>query len=371
MKNTLFLLIALLLIGCGPEPTKQLNTISYGNYTESSFEKIPSWEDENFAEVFKLFEKSCQHINSNELFKVVCANTKTSTSPREFFEKNFTPFITLSDDRLVTGYYEPILYGSLKRSKTFAYPVYGVPNDMFKIDLLATYQKEFSKPLRGHIVNKKIKPYFSRAQINKGAIKSKPICYVDDKIDLYFLQEYGSGRIVLENKKNIYLGFADHNGQPYHSIEKEMLNKKLIKEKELSPKKMRDYLRKNSSKQNEIFQTNANYTFFQQYKEKEMGTLGMPLEVKRSVAVDKRSIPLGMPIFISMKEPLQEKKINTMMFAHDTQNNLKGDAHISIFYGSGKSARNKAEATHEKFNFWILVPNDYLHHDYMLKSKYL
>ena len=371
MKKTLLLLSTLLFLGCGPEPTKQLNTISYGNYVESSYEKIPSWEDENFAEAFKIFQRSCQHISSNELFKVACANTKTSTSPREFFEKNFTPFISLSKESLVTGYYEPVLYGSLKKSKTFAYPVYGVPNDMFSIDLLASYQKEFSKPLRGHVVNKKIKPYFSRAQIDKGAIKTKPICYVDDKIDLYFLQEYGSGKIILPNKKSIYLGYADHNGHPYHSIKDEMIQKNLIKEKELTPKKMRDYLRKNSSKQDEIFQSNNNYKFFQQYKEKEMGTLGMPLEVKRSVAVDKRSIPLGMPIFVDMKEALNDKNIKKIMFAHDTQEGLQGDAHLSIFYGSGKSARNEAEATHEKLRFWILVPNDYLHHDYMLKSKYL
>lgn len=371
MKTTLLILIALLISACGPEPTKQLKTISYGSYTESTFDKMPSWQDENFSEALKIFIKTCEHINTKELFKVVCSNAKTTISPRTFFEDNFTPFLALAERPQVSGYYEPLLYGSLKRSRAFPYPVYGIPEDMFEINLLASYQKEFSKPLRGHMLNKTIKPYFSRKQINEGAIKTKPICYVDDKVDLYFLQEEGSGRIQLENKKNIYLGYGDFNGHPYHSIQEEMIKRNIFKENEVTPKKMRQYLRKHAQLQDEIFQTNAAYTFFEKYEQKVMGTLGMPLTQRRSTAVDKRSIPLGMPMFVDMKEPLSEQRLQKIMFAHDTRKNLKGDGKIEVYFGSGKTARNEAEAAHENFNLWILVPNDYLHHDYLLRSKYL
>jgi len=371
MKNRLLLLIGILFLGCSPEPSKQLNTFSYGAYHESSFEKIPYWQDENFAQALKIFQKTCQHTNTKELFKVVCSNAQEVTNPRAFFEDNFTPFVSLSKTPEVKGYYEPLLYGSLKKTKIFKYPVYGYPKDMFQIDLLASYQKEFSKPLRGRIVNQKIKPYFSRAEIDKGAIQTKPLCYVDNKIDLYFLQESGSGKILLNNKKSLYLGYADHNGHPYHDIRTLMLEKKLLKKSEINPKAMREYLRKHPQKQDEIFQANANYTFFEKYKQSPMSSLGMSLIPRRSVAVDEKSIPLGMPLFVNMREPLKDEAIHTMMFAHDTKEKLKGDAKIEVYFGSGKTAQNEAEATEQNFDLWILVPNDYLHHDYMLKSKYL
>jgi len=371
MKKRLILLTSLLFLGCSPEPTKQLKTISYGAYNESSFEKLPSWEDENFAQALTIFQETCKHVDTNELFKVVCSNSKKVDNPRAFFEKNFTPFVSISKETQVSGYYEPLLYGSLKKNKSFKYPVYGTPKDMFSIELLSMYQKEFSKPLRGHIVNHKIKPYFSRKQIEKGAVKTKPLCYVSDKINLYFLQEKGAGRIELPSKKNLYLGYADHNGHPYADIKEIFIDKKIFKKKELSPKKMREYLRNNPKKQEEIFNTNANYTFFEKYKQSPMSSLGMHLTPQRSAAVDRKSIPLGMPMFIDMNAPLKDKNIQKIVFAHDTQKEVKGDGKISLYYGSGKTARNQAEATNQNFKLWILVPNDYLHHDYMLKSKYL
>jgi len=372
MKNiTYTLTMILFLIGCGPEPTKQLSAISYGEYQESSFKQIPAWEDENFAASFDLFKKSCEHIQSNELFKVVCANTKNTQGARAFFENNFTPFTTITSGANIGGYYEPLLHGSLKKTKTYNFPVYGIPKDMFKVELLPEYTKILSKDLRGYKNEGKIKPYLSRKQIDEGAIKTRPLCYVNDKIDLYFLQEEGTGKIVLNNKKNLYLGYGDHNGHPYTSIQDIMLKRGLLKEEDVTPEKIRQYLRKHPQMQDEIFQENAAYTFFEKYPKQTTGALGMVLEPRRSLAVDKRNIPLGMPIFVSMKEPLKESSIEALMFAHDTRIKLKDKTKIEVFFGAGNKARKEAEAMHEDQRLWILVPNDYLHHDYLLRSKYL
>ncbi|MDF1880100.1 murein transglycosylase A [Sulfurimonas sp. MAG313] len=371
MKKILFLLILILFTACVPKPTKQLASISYGQYHESSFDKIGSWEDENFAEAFTLFKKTCDHVKTNELFKVVCSNTKTQQSARAFFENNFTPFSTLAKLPKLGGYYEALLYGSLKRTSTYTYPVYGLPKDMFTIDILASYKEEFSKSLRGHIVAKKIKPYFSRTEINDGAIKTRPLCYVNDRIDLYFLQEEGTGRIVFPNKKSIYLGYSDFNGHPYTSINDEMLRRKLLKKGQLSPQNIREYLRKHPELQDKIFNANDSYTFFDKYKQRATGALGIVLTKHRSVAVDKRNIPLGTPMFVSMKDSKSDTKVQSIMFAHDTREELKGSTRVEVFFGSGNEARAEAEAVQEDVKLWILIPNDYLHHDYLLRSKYL
>ena len=36
--------------------------------------------------------------------------------------------------------------------------------------------------------------------------------WVDDKVELFFLQIQGSGRIALENGKILNIGYAEHNG---------------------------------------------------------------------------------------------------------------------------------------------------------------
>jgi membrane-bound lytic murein transglycosylase A len=242
---------------------------------------------------------------------------------------------------------------------------------MFEIDLLTQYKKEFSTPIRGRILDGKIKPYFSRKQIDKGAIKTKPICYVSDKVDLYFLQEKGTGQVRFKNKSTIYLRHIDFNGYPYYAIEKDFLKRKLMKKKEINEKSMRKYLKKYTSEQDEIFQTNSSYVFFKKYTYKTKGTLGLTLEKRRSVAVDQNSIPLGTPIFMSFNEPLRNNKLEKLMFAHDTKESIKGNSTIGVYLGAGKKAREEYEGLDKELNFWILIPNDFLHHDYLLKSKYL
>ena len=136
-----------------------------------------------------------------ELYKETCRQSKNiphndPLSAQLFFENNFKPFVSLSQVSLATGYYEPSLQGSLKRTEEFRHPVYGVPDDL-------------------------VKPYFTREEINSDALAlQKPICYVNNDIDLFFLHVQGSGCVHLADDSMLYLGYADNNGHPYVSIGK-------------------------------------------------------------------------------------------------------------------------------------------------------
>lgn len=342
MKYICYLLfIGLLFIGCTSTPSPKLKSISSGGYEEADFESIPSWQDEDFEQVINIFLRTCKRTAFNDLHKENCAKAKSISHndpvfSKQFFEKNFTPFVSLSKSSLATGYYEPTLQGSLEKTEEFLYPVYGVPSDL-------------------------VKPYFTRKEISSDALTSqKPICYVNDYIDLFFLHVQGSGCVMLNDDSTLYLGYADQNGHAYVSIGKEMIKRGLLSKEDVSLESITSYLENNPSQVDDILSLNPSYVFFETRSHSASGALGLVLEKGRSVAVDKKNIPLGMPLFISTVDPLSGDKYEKMVFAHDTGSAIKGESRIDLFFGSGEDARKRAGEMNNEVKIWILVPNDYL-----------
>jgi len=367
MRNvSLMLLITLLFTACSHTPTASLKSISYGKYRASGFDELPAWGSEDFNSALELYTKTCKKTVKNSLFKHTCLKAKEVSiegqdEAKTFFEENFTPFKSLSKQSLATGYYEPLLYGSLEKSEAFPYPLYGIPDDLLRVELSKTYKQRLSHPLRGRLIDGRVKPYFTREEIDTNALSEfEPICYVNDKIDLFFLQIQGSGCIKLLDGSIMYVGYGDQNGYPYFSIGKEMINRGLLEKGEVSLESIRSYLYANPKQVDDILHTNPSYIFFEPRSHSASGALGLVLEAERSVAVDKKNIPLGMPLFISTKEPLNEQKFQKIVFAHDTGGAIKGEARVDIFYGAGKLARKKAGHMQNPLELWILVPNDFL-----------
>jgi len=371
MKYTSYLLILLLLLftGCVHKPTAKLEGLSYGDYKKVAFSELPSWKNENFTQALKIYLHTCKKTQNKELYKTSCLKAQEivvgdETQAKKFFEENFTPFMALSKKSLATGYFEPLLQGSLEQSEAFPYPLYGIPDDLLRVELSSTYKQRLSHPLRGRLVGKKIKPYYTRKEINNEALGGlKPICYVSDKVDLFFLQVQGSGCVELEDKSILNVGYGDQNGYPYVSIGKEMINKGLLKREEVSLQSIRSYLQEHPDQMDDILNANPSYIFFEPRRSSASGALGVILEAERSVAVDKKNIPLGMPLFISTTDPLSKKKFERIMFAHDTGGAIKGEARLDIFYGRGSSAQEKAGMMQNALKLWLLVPNDYLSKD--------
>lgn len=362
MKHLISILFIILLFsGCTHKTSGVLKPISYGQYQEVSFHDLPTWENENFEEALDVFHKTCQKSFRKPLFAKTCAKSENAGNARAFFELNFTPFVSLSDSSLATGYYEPTLEGSYTKSEAYPYAVYGVPDDLVRVELIDDYKPFIKRPLRGRLVDGKIVPYFSRQEISENALSTeKPLCYVSDKIDLFFLQVQGSGRIELDNNSTLYLGYGDQNGYPYESIGKEMIRRGCLQKEEVSLRSIYQYLSDNPHEIDEILNSNPSYIFFQKRKVGASGALGLHLEAGRSVAVDKKNIPLGMPLFISTYEPISKEKYERIVFAHDTGGAIKGESRIDIFFGSGKKAKEQAGLMQEKLKLWMLVPNDYL-----------
>ncbi len=356
--NTSILLL-LLLSACSHSPTPLLQSISYGNYEQVAFEELPGWDGEDHNHAFEIFKASCETLRFRSLFTQACeAALDARISPKNFFETYFTPFEALSEKSLATGYFEPCLKGSLHQSDAYPYPVYGVPDDLMHIELIKSYA--LNRPLRGRMDGHRVVPYPSREQINTKGLDAAPLCYVNDRIERFFLQVQGSGQVDLDNNTTLYLGYGDQNGHPYYSIGKAMVDKGYLSREEVSLQSIRTYLQQHPEKLDEVLNANPSFVFFRERLGGVTGSLGFPLVAERSIAVDRQNIPLGLPVFISTYDPLDSQPFDHLMFAHDTGGAIKGESRIDIFFGAGEVARQKAGQMQAPLKLWLLIPNDYL-----------
>ena len=360
MKQYLFFLpIIFILTGCGPK--FESVDFSSAKLKKVDFSDLHSFEDDNLPLALEVFKKDCKKASRKKLFKEVCLKAENTTDAKEFFLENFTPYKLYNkngtDKGVITGYYEPLLYGSLKQTEKYKYPVYAVPDDLITVNLSSIYPELKKYRLRGKIVNNKLVPYNSRAQIDdKKAYKI--LCYVDNKIDLYFLQIQGSGKVQLENGRLLNLGYANQNGHRYKSVGKLMIKKGYIGNGiDASMQGMKKWFEDNPEKTKNVLDHNPSYVFFENRTKGATGSLGVELVAKRNLAVDRRYIPLGMPVFINTKNPVTKEEINSLMVAADTGGAIKGEIRADYFWGYAKEAEQYAGKMKELGKLYILIPN--------------
>ena len=204
-----------------PAPVSVLEPVRY--------EDLPGWRADSLDEVLSALRASCRALKSKAEWRGVCAAADSiaggdTPSLRRYLETNFVPYRVANPDGttqgLITGYYEPLLRGSRKKHGPYRFPLYAPPDDLLVIDLVSVNPKLKNMRLRGRLDGRRVVPYFSRAEIERGAapLAGKEIAWVDDPIEAFFLQVQGSGRIQLENRELMRVGYADQNGHPYHSI---------------------------------------------------------------------------------------------------------------------------------------------------------
>ena len=95
------------------------------------------------------------------------------------------------------------MQGSRKRTARFRFPLHGPPPDLLAVDLAELNPELKDKRVRGRVVSTpqggKVVPYYPRADITNGTapLKGLEIAWVEDPVELFFLQVQGSGRIRL------------------------------------------------------------------------------------------------------------------------------------------------------------------------------
>ncbi|MCP4747800.1 MAG: murein transglycosylase [Desulfobacteraceae bacterium] len=255
-------------------------------------------------------------------------------------------------DVLFTGYYEPFLEGSRRRTPEYPVPVHSRPSDLLEINL-----SQFDPSFKGYIIgsynDNTLKPYPDSAQIRKNQNFNKiapPVVWLKDQIDLFNLQLQGSGKIVLQDGSIMGLCFGGSNGRPYRSIGRLLINQGKITPAAMSMQAIRTYLQQNPEELDTIINHNPRYIFFKENATGSIGSIGQPLTPLRSIAIDHSIFPSGALAFFKTQVPDvdQNGKITKwinhggFVLAQDAGKAIKGPGRADLFWGHGLRAEVSA-----------------------------
>lgn len=355
-----------------PHPTRPGTTAPSTLLKPSDWQDLPSWASNDALATWPIFLSNCELLKKQMTWHAVCAAATMLTpqddqQARAFFEHWLTPHQLVSSDGqdsgLITGYYEPLLFGSRKPSARFRFPVYGVPEDMLNIDLSGVYPELKTYRLRGRLNGNKVVPYYSRADIDAGRapLQGREILWVDDAVDLFFLQVQGSGRVQLENDETVRIGYADQNGHPYVSIGRKLVEQGELSLEQASLQGIKQWGLRNPDKLGALFNQNPSYVFFRELPPSPNGppgALGLPLTAGRSLAVDPRAIALGSLVYLATTWPNSTQALNRLMLAQDTGGAIKGAVRADFFWGFGEEAAQNAGSMRQSGRLWILLPRE-------------
>ena len=348
----------------------------YGLLKETSCGAIDAFAEDDLSNAWGAWLQSCSTLQNKAPWQPACQAAIAMTSAGKvpdnrtitaYIKQYFTVYqatnVDGTDTGLITGYYEPLLRGSRFKTERYRYPLYGKPSDLITVDLSSLHPELRHKRVRGRLVGDRVIPYYDRREIEENApLAGQEILWVDDIIDLFFLQIQGSGLVRLENGEEVHVGYADQNGQAYHSIGRILIEQGELSRDKASMQGIKNWARNNPQKLRDLLYSNPSYVFFRELPPGlpgPLGALGVPITAERSVAVDPKFIPLGAPIFLATTYPNSSKPLNRLMLAQDTGGAIKGGVRADFFWGAGAEAGKKAGAMKQRGRIWVLLPKDF------------
>ncbi len=369
MIHIRWLALILMLAGCAPRPTicpvcpppkpAPESARESVTYAPRGFPDLPGWNRAQLEPSLRAFVAGCGR------FKRVCELAKSlpagdEQAARRFVETEFVPYAQISstsgDSGLVTGYYEPIIDGSRTPNEVHRHPIYGVPPDLVVVDLPETKDMR----LRGRLDGRRLVPYWSRGEIGArgGALGAPVIAWSADPVELFFLQIQGSGQVRLDNGERIRVGYADQNGHPYRSLGRHLVERGELVLEQASMQGIKAWAAANPQKLQEALNQNPSYVFFRELEPTDgpIGALGVPLQAEASIAVDRRFVPLGAPVYLATTYPLSDVPLERLMAAQDTGGAIRGVVRADFFWGTGAEAGAQAGRMRQQGRMWLLWP---------------
>ncbi|OGW60939.1 MAG: hypothetical protein A2V83_00175 [Nitrospirae bacterium RBG_16_64_22] len=266
-------------------------------------------------------------------------------------------------EALVTGYYEPVVEGSLAPSERFRYPLYAVPDDLVTVPLLPFGLTNASRDrLVGRLAGRTVVPYHTRREIDGGSAlegKGLELAWLADPADRFFLHVQGSGVIRLPDGPPRRIGYAGSNGHPYRSIGRLLADEGKIPLADVTMQAIRDYLAQNPDERDRVLHHNESYVFFRWTEGGPFGSLGAALVAFASVAVDPRFYPPGSILLLETEIPAPggaTRPFRSLVVAMDTGGAIKGPGRVDLFCGTGNEAGEIAGRLKSRGKIYLLLP---------------
>lgn len=325
----------------------------------------------------------------------------TEADARRFFQTFFRPFrVTRGStptggeaEGLFTGYFEPQLRGARDSSARFTEPLRRPPSDLVRVPLGRFRGALDGETLFGRVEGQTLVPYFSRAAIHDGRLAGRDLAlaWVDSRVDKFFLQIQGSGRVVLDDGTVMRVGYAAQNGQPYRAIGRDLIAMGAVPREQMSMQAIRDWLAAHPAQADSVMNLNRSYVFFRELDVDAslgpLGAQGVPLTPEHSLAVDPRFVPYGAPLWLVTRRPTDPSParrtprrtpertpertdggadtttvpFRQMMIAQDTGGAIRGAVRGDVFWGAGPRARALAGRMKSRGAYFVWLPRTLSH----------
>lgn len=307
-------------------------------YDVLDFDQLDGWAKDDHASALKVFLNTCRDMDDPD-WRALCNFAEADPEARQFFELFFRP-VVINDGKeaLFTGYFEPELDGDLYRSARYRYPVYKMPNEALESN-----------------------PWLTRREILEGDVmtgRGLEIAWVDDPVELFFLQIQGSGRIKLPDGSRLRVGYRGSNGHPYRSIGVELVRRGIYRPHQVSAEVIKNWVRRNPGEGRELLYHNPSYVFFREVSKVPsdrgpLGAMNRSVTAMRSIAVDPAYVKLGAPVWIEKDgaDPMRR-----LMIAQDTGSAIKGAQRADVFFGTGDAAGQAAGKLRDPGRMVVLMP---------------
>ncbi len=310
-------------------------------------------------------------IRSLETFKSFLADNPSTKALNRFIRKNYTVYKSVGgskQDVLFTGYFEPTYPGSREQGEDFPWPVYSMPDDLFQIDL-----SQFSDKYKGHKrlmarldeKARQVRPYYTREEINtRGnfAQRAIPVVWLASRIDRFFLEIQGSGRVSLDSGEILRIHYAGANGRKYSSVGKYLIDTNEVPKEKMSMQAIREWLSAHPDRMDEVLHTNDSFVFFKEGHGGPFGCIGVAVTPVRSIATDSKLFPKGGLAFIQTALPSrigQSKDVwpraSLFVLNQDTGGAIKGPGRVDLFCGAGEWADYAAGHMQARGQLYFLV----------------
>jgi membrane-bound lytic murein transglycosylase A len=354
--------------------------------TPSAFENLAGWHQSDHVTALQAFQRSATEMleagtgfrrtarfgGTRAHWQAACRTaldtTPTVAAARQFFENQFHPF-TVADQHnpegLFTGYYEPLVHGSIEPAEGYPVPVYARPSDLVAFNADNTAAKGMSYGKLGTEATPE--SYDTRRDIEEGSLKGRAevLCWLSDWVDAFFMHVQGQGRVSLTDGSLMRLSFAAKNGHPYTGIGRILVEQGEIAPEQISMQALRQWMEDHPAKARGLMWRNDSYIFFQrtQVAEDHLGGIGaakVNLTPRHSLAVDRANWMFGTPLWIDTALPSGSgqpaQPFRQLMIAQDTGSAIKGIVRGDVFCGWGAGAATIAGHMKSRGSMLALLP---------------
>ncbi|HHP7237449.1 murein transglycosylase A [Longibacter sp.] len=398
--------VFLFLAGCSSPDDAKKDVEATFDLRPVEIRQLDGWRPTGNAAALRAFRRSCEALadrpagarmvpdrpafGTTSDWLPVCEEAQqvedsTDAAAQRFFRRAFRPYrVVMGTKRegLFTGYYEPQLQGSRRKTDVFSEPLHRPPADLIRVNLGDFRSSMDGERLFGRVDGSRLVPYYERSRIQDGILSGRglEIVYVDSRVDKFFLQIQGSGRVLLRDSSLIRVGYAAANGQPYRAIGRDLIAMEEVAREDMSMQAIRQWMAEHPDRTDDLMNRNRSYVFFRERTDLDagegpIGAQGVPLTAGHSIAVDPRFLPYGAPLWLSSYRPLTDMeqaagvapvdtvegrpvaRFRRMMIAQDTGGAIRGAIRGDVFWGSGDRAAEIAGRMQSPGTYVVFLPD--------------